>query len=201
VHSGFCGISDLPSHAWSIKDRPNMSRFSIQFYFWGAQYFICDSIQESYNSYVNVEAYFPGWKSFFEEMLLNKINFQERVKWTDQFLIEKFKQKYYNPNVMNALSHILHTGGASSVKETCNYAVVSQRQLERLFKDYLGMNIKKVSNLVRYQNLWRDIAHARIGSIQDAVDKYHYADQAHLLNDFRKFHTMAPGEALKLARK
>ncbi|WFR57323.1 helix-turn-helix domain-containing protein [Anaerocolumna sp. AGMB13025] len=199
VEGGFCGISDHPGYAWSIKDRPNISRFAIQFYFWGVQYFMSDSIERSYNSYVDIEAYFPGWKSFFERLLLDKIDFHERVKLTDQFLKKKIQPNHYNQNAVNALSHILHAKGISSVKETCNYAVISQRQLERLFKGYFGMGIKKVSDLIRYQNLWHDIAFAKIGTIQDAVDKYYYVDQAHLLNNFRKYHTMTPREALKTA--
>jgi hypothetical protein len=201
VHSGFCGISDYPSYAWSIRERPNMSRFAIQFYFWGTQYFISDSVENSYNSYVNIETCFSGWEIFFKSMLLNVIDFQERVKLTEQFLMEKIKQNQSDHNVMNALSHMLHAQGIISVKEICNYTVVSQRQLERMFKSYLGISMKKVSNLVRYQNLWRDIAYTKIGTIQEAVDKYHYVDQAHLLNDFRKFHTMTPREALKIAWK
>jgi AraC-like DNA-binding protein len=199
VYSGFCGISDHPSYVWSIKDQPNMSRFAIRFYFWGAQYYISDSIENSYDVYVNVENYFSGWNNYFEKMLLNVVYFRERLKLTEKFLKEKIHQNHSNQNVMNAISHILHAKGATSVKETCNYVVVSQRQLERVFKDYLGMSIKKVSNLVRYQNLWQDIAFSRIGNIQDAVYKYHYVDQAHLLNDFKKFHTTTPGEALKIA--
>ncbi|HEX3075846.1 MAG TPA: hypothetical protein VHQ24_03135 [Lachnospiraceae bacterium] len=61
------------------------------------------------------------------------------------------------------------------------------------------MSIKKVSNLVRYQYLWQDIALAKIDSMQVAVDKYHYVDQSYLLNDFKKFHTMTPREALTIA--
>lgn len=199
VNSGFCGISDQSGLAWSIKDQPNMSRFAIQFYFWGAQYFISDTLEHSYSAYIDVETCFSGWRNFFENMLLNTVNFKERVKLTELFLKEKFQQKQYNQNVMNALSHILHAKGAASVKDTCNYAVISQRQLERVFKEYLGMSIKKVSNLVRYQNLWQDIAYTKIISIQDAIDKYQYVDQAHLLNDFKKYHTVSPREALEIA--
>ncbi len=199
VHSGFCGISDRPGYSWSIKERPNMSRFAIQFYFWGAQYFISDSIGNSYNSYVNIETYFSGWEAFFQNMLLKVISFQERVKLTEQFLIKEMKQYQFNHNAMNALSLILHEQGKIPVKEICDYTVVSQRQLERMFRNYFGMSIKKVSNLVRYQNLWRDIAYNKIETVQDAVDKYHYVDQAHLLNDFKRFHTKTPREALKIA--
>ena len=35
----------------------------------------------------------------------------------------------------------------------------------------------------------------------DAVDKYGFTDQAHLLSDFRKRHLMSPKEALEFARK
>ena len=36
-------------------------------------------------------------------------------------------------------------------------------------------------------------------SIQEAVSRYDYADQAHLLNEFKRFHGVSPKEAMRIA--
>ena len=38
------------------------------------------------------------------------------------------------------------------------------------------------------------------GNILDMVEKYGYYDQAHLLNDFKKRHSLFPEQAVRLAR-
>ena len=65
----------------------------------------------------------------------------------------------------------------------------------------LGVSPKTFSSLVRYQRLWQDMVLSPRFNALDAVDKYGYTDQAHLLSDFRKRHLMSPKEALEFARK
>jgi AraC-like DNA-binding protein len=69
--------------------------------------------------------------------------------------------------------------------------------MERLFLEHIGISIKKISSLVRYQNVWQDIAYSRVFDIQDLVEKYGYTDQSHLLNEFTKYHGITPKQAKK----
>ncbi|MDE6727531.1 MAG: helix-turn-helix domain-containing protein, partial [Oscillospiraceae bacterium] len=65
----------------------------------------------------------------------------------------------------------------------------------------MGISPKCFSGLVRYQMLWREMALCGDFNVLDAVEKYGYTDQAHLLNDFRKRHLMNPKQALEYAKK
>jgi AraC-like DNA-binding protein len=85
------------------------------------------------------------------------------------------------------------------VQEMCSYTVVSQRQLERLFLDYVGTTPKKISNLVRYQNVLYDLIYSNEFQVQDMVDKYKFTDQSHLLNEFKKYHSMTLKQAKNFA--
>ena len=49
------------------------------------------------------------------------------------------------------------------------------------------------------RQVWRDMAGSRAFSVQEAVYRYGYADQAHLLNEFKRFHGVTPGEAMRIA--
>lgn len=152
---------------------------------------------ETAHSYNDIDLYFKDWKPFFTEMLLNTFTMKERIKKADRFLLSKLDLSKQNSHVMNALYYILKSRGSSGVKDACAYACTSQRQLERLFQEYIGTTIKKTSNLVRYQNLWHDIVFQKHFDAQVAVLKYGYTDQAHLINSFKSYHTMTPLEALK----
>lgn len=56
-----------------------------------------------------------------------------------------------------------------------------------------------MSNLVRYQFLWRDILLEKDFDVLSAVHKYGYSDQSHLLREFKRYHSMDIQEARNLA--
>lgn len=71
--------------------------------------------------------------------------------------------------------------------------------MERLFLKHIGVSMKKVSSLVRYQNIWQEIVYGKNFNIQDAVMKYGYTDQSHLINEFKKYHGITPNQAVMFA--
>ncbi len=76
---------------------------------------------------------------------------------------------------------------------------ISSRQLERLFYEHIGIAPKKLSNLVRYQCLWRDIVSQSHFDITSAVHKYGYTDSSHLMREFRRYHSMSIRDAREMA--
>lgn len=77
--------------------------------------------------------------------------------------------------------------------------LVSSRQLERLFLEYIGISPKSFASMVRYQYLWNELLYENNFNIADAVYKYGYSDQAHLCHDFKKYHSMNLSDAKKFA--
>lgn len=78
---------------------------------------------------------------------------------------------------------------------------MSTRQLERLFHEYIGITPKKISNIIRYQFLWRDILYEPHFDILNAVYKYGFTDQSHLMREFKKYHSMDINSARVIAFK
>jgi len=177
-HCWHCGM-DEAAYFSSLTPQTN-SCFAIRFYCWSTHFF-----DDCHN-----------WLPFFTNMLLSTHTIHERIAKTEQFLLKKLDASRSNDNVMNALYHILKHHGNAKVPDICGYASVSQRQLERLFSTHIGTTMKKTANLVRYQNLWRDVANLQRFDVLDAVDKYGYTDQSHLLRSFAKYHYgMTPAQA------
>jgi AraC-like DNA-binding protein len=197
VNGQLCGMGETAFTFIPVQTTDITSRFAIRFYFWSIHAYSDFHLRETAHSYNDIDLYFKDWKPFFTEMLLNTFTMKERIKKADRFLLSKLDLSKQNSHVMNALYYILKSRGSSGVKDACAYACTSQRQLERLFQEYIGTTIKKTSNLVRYQNLWHDIVFQKHFDAQVAVLKYGYTDQAHLINSFKSYHTMTPLEALK----
>ena len=200
VSGQLCGMGETANTFVPVVTADVISTFSIRFYFWSIHFFADHHLRDTMVSYNDAFLYFKGWKPFFTEMLLGTFSLRERSEKTDRFLLSKLDESKHNHHIMNALYHVMKRRGASSVPEACAYACVSQRQLERLFMEHIGTTVKKTLNLVRYQNLWRDIVFQENFDVQDAVLKYGFTDQAHLINSFRYHHSMSPLEALQAIR-
>jgi AraC-like DNA-binding protein len=194
----YVGISDQPFIA-NANNQASVSCFAIRFHFWAVHLFADTSMQNSLNSSQDLELYFCGWKNYFKNMLTQTCTLSERITMAEKFLLSKLNLDKCNHNVLNAVYCILKSNGTQRIKEISTYTTLSQRQLERLFLEHIGISIKKASNLVRYQNVWHDIVYSQNFNVHDAIEKYGYTDQSHLLKEFTKYHSITPTQAKNLA--
>lgn len=197
----FSGINDTPFHAYSNSASATISCFAIRFYFWAVPLFCDECMNKALNSYSETETYFKNLKRDFQDILINYPLITDRIVKAEQYLLKKLNLNRQNDNIMNAVYKLLKSKGTASISKLAEYTTVSQRQLERLFLEYIGISPKNLSRLIRYQYLWQDILNSSNINVQDAVFKYGYTDQSHLLNDFKKHHTMTPKEARTFAYK
>lgn len=101
--------------------------------------------------------------------------------------------------VDRVMQDILQHHGGLEISRLAKENFISSRQMERLFHEYIGMTPKKLSNLVRYQYLWKDIVSQRNFDIASAVSKYGYTDLPHMMREFKRYHSMNIREAREMA--
>lgn len=77
--------------------------------------------------------------------------------------------------------------------------LVSNRQLELLLLEYVGVAPKNFASMARYQYLWNECIYNKRFNIADAAYQYGYSDQPHLCRDFKKHHPMSMPEARNYA--
>lgn len=197
----FNGINDT-SFSTKLKSTSNRnSCFAIRFNFWAVSLFCHNSLDKVLNAVTETEVYFSNFTRDLQDILINNPLITDRVEKTECYLLKKFNLDRQNNNVMNAVYKLLKSRGTVNISELAQFTSISQRHLERLFLQYIGVTPKKLSGLIRYQYLWRDILVNRNINIQDAVFKYGYTDQSHLNNDFKKYHAMTPRDAMIYAYK
>lgn len=202
VEGFLCGIQDKPFvsvQSEAARDSGEVvTSFAIRFPFWSASLFMKLNFKDTYNQNVELEALGQEWKMFFDTFLYH-IDTEGRIGLSEDFLLKKLYETQGNAALFNSIQRILASSGREPIKEICLYSCVSQRQIERLFLLEVGLSPKRTANLVRYQNVWRAIASEQNVDIHDIALRYGYTDQAHLLNEFKRFHGVTPREAKRIA--
>ena len=194
--SFFVGISD--ESFFSMPRGDEFIVFAIRFYFWAVPLFASESMKGCLNGHFDVDMFFKTLGKELRDRLCGYTTLSEKVRIAERLMLRKLDISRHNHNVLNAVYRLLQTNGTTPVSDLCTYTAVGRRQLERLFTEYVGASPKTLARLVRYQYLWRDIALSN-ADIQDAVLRFSYTDQAHLLHDFKKHHRMTPSQARLLA--
>lgn len=187
----FCGINNR-----SFSSANNDVRFfGVRFFAWSVSLFSDEDMKDSLNSYGTAAEYFYDFP--VSEIIQSSL--ENKIRIVEQYLLKRLNTKRENAYVMNSLRRIIKTNGKTSVAELSDFCAVSRRQLERKFFEQTGVSPKQMINLIRYQLLWQDCIKPDFNAL-DSVDKFGYFDQAHMLNEFKKYHGISLGAARKMSR-
>lgn len=197
--SFFCTLDEHSYRTNSTPDTDLVSTFAIRFYAWTAILFSEQDFTGRKNSHFSSEEFFSQIKRELEPMLFDLPSLKEKAAAAEIFLLKKLNTDRINSDLMNAVDLMLKTDGRAKISDISLHTALSQRQLERIFNFNIGMSPKAFSSLLRYQLLWQEMIFSPSFNILDAVEKYGYTDQAHLLRDFKSRHLMTPKEAVTYA--
>lgn len=98
-----------------------------------------------------------------------------------------------NELMISALYKIYKHKGIISIKNLSQEMNISQRQLSRKFQNWIGTNPKTFINIIRFQNIIKQLNEATNINFQDVVFENGYYDQAHFIKDFKAFYGKTPG--------
>lgn len=190
----FCGIDDTT--VWTQAGTGEQAdQFAVRFYPWAAAIFAEDSLRDGKNLRCPAQAYFPTLVRELRETVRQGDTLEKRAALAERWLIGRLNVARTDADVLQACWEIVLSRGGIRMDALSRSLHISPRQLERRFREHMGIGPKKLSGLIRYQNVWRDVLTQPRFDILDAVVRYGYTDQAHLLNDFKKYHLLSLGDA------
>lgn len=200
ITSDFVGINDRAflSHK-SQKAGYKISVFAIRFYAWTAYVFSEDSFAGTVNGRYDVRERYNWLDRELRGHLGEPGNLTDLIRLTESLLLKKLETARINKLVDGVMNDILLHRGTLEINQLSKENFISGRQMERLFCEYIGMAPKKLSNLVRYQYLWKDVVSQNNFDIVLAVSKYGYTDLPHMMREFKRYHSMSIREAREMA--
>lgn len=200
VTAEFSGISDRSFYVHnSGKAGHRISVFAIRFYAWSAYVFSEDSFKGTVNGTYDARERFAWLDREVRNRIFEAEDLTDLIRLTETLLMKRLESAKNNDIVDRAIHHMLSHYGSLEIDRLAKESFTSARQLERLFQEYIGITPKKLSNLVRYQFLWRDIVSKEKFDILNAVYQYGYTDAAHLMREFKRYHSMSIRSAKAMA--
>lgn len=110
---------------------------------------------------------------------------QQLKQLLDEHFIGLSKTATENP-LREALDLIFDTNGKATVAQLSAAAQLGERQLERLFKRYIGLSPKYYSRIIRFNYIF-GLIKAGNSSWAEIIYQSGYYDQSHFIRNFKSF--------------
>ncbi len=104
---------------------------------------------------------------------------------TEEFLISKIQHHYEKRDYVMRAAELMRYSDITSVKEISDEVCISQRQLERKFRNVIGVSPKRYLRLLRINRVIRLIEQNHPMDLTSVAYHFGYYDQAHFINDFK----------------
>ena len=133
-----------------------------------------------------------------ELRLLNEQLWQDHIPVTQQInLIESYLIKLiHEPSrhfyILRAMDAIHSTNGRITVNTLAEKAYTCPRNLQRLFREHVGVNPKEYVSMVRFNSFMKEFMTTPNTHIELLSEKYNYYDLSHLNKTFNRYLGTAP---------
>jgi transcriptional regulator GlxA family with amidase domain len=129
---------------------------------------------------------------YLEEAVLTARSHAERTRLVQDFLLSRLAAP--RPRFDAAISEIVRSHGQTRVDQLAGRIGWSPRQLEREFRASAGLSPKALARIIRFQNLLRLVGEGRLREWASLALEGGYADQPHMVREFRQFSGQSPTE-------
>ena len=108
-----------------------------------------NSLKNTRNAFLNTQEYFPKLQKTIEPFLFSISDIRKLIPITEQALLDSFNENHKNGVVIEAIGTILENKGSQRIGKISKEIHISERQLERLFQEYIGCSVKSLSTMIR----------------------------------------------------
>jgi AraC-like DNA-binding protein len=130
-----------------------------------------------------------GPVSLLQEQLCEARTSAERFAYIAQFLVANLQQRELEPSMCRAAA-FLRQNPCLRVRELAARLDISERHLLRRFRMMFGTTLKEFARIARVEKIL--LARARGASWTETAHKCGFADQSHMIRDFRAIVGVSP---------
>ena len=145
-------------------------------------------LNETKNLRVELSQVFAVYHQNIFSQLNELTAIQDRVNFLEDFIKMAFKKSYQRQDkmVLSIAQNIRSLNGIVNVKGLAKSNHISLRQLERRFKNYIGLTIKEFSNIVRFNNAKKAITTLTEASLLEIAFDMGFFDHSHMNYEFNR---------------
>ncbi|WP_439489956.1 DUF6597 domain-containing transcriptional factor [Algoriphagus sp.] len=129
-------------------------------------------------------------KNNITDQLLNTNTDEQRIKLLSSFLIKQAEKRKAESEKVNFATAQLQKG--VSLPAIQNDLNLSERSLQRYFKQHVGISPKLYARINRFQSALEQIRQSQFFKLTDIAYQSDYFDQSHFIRDFKEFAGTSP---------
>ncbi len=181
--------------SYFIEPLGNVNSFAVCFYPYGFTNFVNTPLKDLVDAELPISQLFDEKEAKdLEEGMINADSTDDRIQIINTFLLSKLRNQSTIENIVQStVDALIATGGSTSIGEMPQDESSKRRQLERKFKDQIGLSPKQLGKVIRLQaalNLMLNKSEKFTGIAYESE----YFDQSHFIKDFKEFTGITPKE-------
>jgi AraC-like DNA-binding protein len=114
------------------------------------------------------------------------------VERAEYYLLNMLNRSRSNSDYILEAANILRQTGTTNIKELASQVYISQRQLERRFKEVIGISPKKYLRIIRINRVMTLMQKNIPMDLTNVAYHCGYYDQAHFIKDFKQITHLNP---------
>lgn len=197
-----CFMDGIHTKTRRLTMAGHIDAIGIRFNPGGASRFFPVPLSEINNSTLNLsELALDQFTEFCQEEKETNPN-GDILSFVDGLLLEMLTEPRHADLLAHALREkIKASGGMASISNIIEGGGKSYRQLERLFKRYVGMTPKQYARIVRVENARYQLKNKSAQSCTEIGAESGFYDQAHFIREFQSIIGLSPMKYLNFKRK
>jgi AraC-like DNA-binding protein len=193
------GITGLQSSNRRYRAMPGTGTLLVRFHPWGAAAFLPAPMHELADRSLGLSSLLnPSLLRLVEERLAESKDDGQRIRVVEGFLLALLRTRVPDGPVRKAV-RLLQANPSHDLAGIAGHLGLGERQLERKFREWIGIGPKRFARLARFQLVVRSLERGH-RSLDAALEQGFY-DQAHFIKDFRTFTGTTPEAWLKGLRR
>ena len=178
----------------------NMKALMVKIYPWATAAFFGVPASEMTDRVVNLYDLFPQEKSFIQNEVLGAGNIYQAIYKVEQFLRRIIRPERLDKHLSGLIKFVFEQQGMLKMEELLDLSNHSQRHLNTLFRQSLGLSPKFFSGVRRIYSVAHAIRSNPNKPLTEICYEFDYFDQAHFIRDFKKFTFNTPSQVKKRIR-
>jgi len=194
-------VAGLQTKPTNVESYGLSKMLVVQFKTLGAFIFLDDPLHYYTNNYIPLDNIFNKEADETWEQLQEAKSLDVQLLIVENFLYRKLlTNKLPNKKLISTIEILLNNKVNLSINEICKQLNISRKHLNNLSKEYVGVSPKTLSSLSRLQTTLKNISSSKTEKLTSLAYEQEYFDQAHFINDFKKFTDLKPTEYAKLVK-
>ena len=185
------------SQSLELEFEAGLGMVAVRFKPQGAFYFLKDNLSQATDQQLDMLDWDPNLVGVLEERVLKARHRHQRLQILCEFVIQHLQVECLDVEVVGLVSFFERHQGNTVVADVIKNFGLSQRQLERRFKEVVGLTMRSFNQIQRFKKAVLLLHESPFPDFTQVALECGYCDQAHMNRDFRKFVSMSPSQYLK----